>query len=77
MSPGTGTTLNKNNMSSNQEIVQIKPNPVFKTTTCKKIDITIINSEYDQEILQSQTADIPMAPRGIATQQIRGTRKTN
>ena len=26
------------------------------------------NSEYDQEIPQSQTADNPMAPRGRATQ---------
>ena len=34
------------------------------------------NSEYDQEIPQSQTADKPMAPRGGATQQSRDTRKT-
>ena len=32
------------------------------------IDYSKIVSEYDQEIPQSQTADIPMAPRGIATQ---------
>ena len=32
---------------------------------------------YDQEILQSQTADKPMAPQGRATQQLRDTRKTN
>ena len=37
----------------------------------------IINSEYDQEILQTQTADIPMVLRGKATQQLRDTRKTN
>ena len=36
-----------------------------------------IVSEYDQEIPQSQTADNPMAPRGIAAQQSRDTRKTN
>ena len=36
-----------------------------------------IVSEYDLEIPQSQTADKPMAPRGRATQQSRGTRKTN
>ena len=36
-----------------------------------------IESEYDQEIPQSQTVDNPMAPRGRATQQSRGTRKTN
>ena len=29
------------------------------------------NSEYDQDIPQSQTADKPMAPRGRATQQSR------
>ena len=33
-----------------------------------------IVSEYDQEIPQSQTADKPMAPRGIATQPSRDTR---
>ena len=31
-----------------------------------------IVSEYDQEIPQSQTADKPVAPRGRATQQLRG-----
>ena len=36
-----------------------------------------IVSEYDQEKLQSQTEDKPMAPRGRATQQSRATRKTN
>ena len=35
------------------------------------------NSEYDQEIPQSQTAEKHMAPRGRATQQSRDTRKTN
>ena len=35
------------------------------------------NSEYDQEIPQSQTADKPMVPRGKATQQSRETKKTN
>ena len=35
------------------------------------------NSEYDQEIPQSQTADKPMAPRKRATQHPRDTRKTN
>ena len=34
-------------------------------------------NEYDQEIPQSQTADIPMALGGRATQQSRDTRKTN
>ena len=36
-----------------------------------------IESEYHQEIPQSQTADNPMAPRGRATQPSRDTRKTN
>ena len=35
------------------------------------------NSEYDQEIPQSQTADNPMAPWGIAAQPSRDTGKTN
>ena len=35
------------------------------------------NSEYDQEIPQSQTADKPMAPREEATQQSLDTRKKN
>ena len=35
------------------------------------------NSEYDQEITQSQTEDKPMAPRGRATQPSQDTRKTN
>ena len=30
-------------------------------------DSTVKNSEYDQEIPQSQTPDNPMAPRGRAT----------
>ena len=36
-----------------------------------------INSEYDKEIPQSQTADNPVAPRGRAPQPSRDTRKTN
>ena len=35
------------------------------------------NSEYDQEIPQSQTADNPVAPRRRAAQPSRDTRKTN
>ena len=35
------------------------------------------NSEYDQEIPKSQTADNPMAKGGRATQPPRDTRKTN
>ena len=36
-----------------------------------------LDSKYDQEIPQSQTADNPMALQGRATQQSRDTRKTN
>ena len=35
------------------------------------------NSEYDQDIPQSQTADKPMTSCGIATQQSQDTRKPN
>ena len=35
------------------------------------------NSEYDQKIPQSQSADKPMAPHGRATRQSQDTRKTN
>ena len=35
------------------------------------------NSEYDQEIPQSQTADKPMAPRARATHPSRDTRQKN
>ena len=35
------------------------------------------NSEYDQEIPQSQTADNPVASRGRAAQPSQDTRKTN
>ena len=37
----------------------------------------IRNSEYDQEIPQSQPADKPNVPQGRATEQSRDTRKTN
>ena len=36
-----------------------------------------IVSEYDQDVPQSQTADKPMAPRGIATQQSLDTSMAN
>ena len=32
--PGTGTALNKDHMSSHQEVAQPKLNPVLKTYTC-------------------------------------------
>ena len=37
----------------------------------------IKNSEYDQEIPQSQIADKPVALQGRATQQSQDTRRTN
>ena len=40
-------------------------------------NIIRIVSEYDQEIPQSQTADNPVAPRGIAAQPSRDAGKTN
>ena len=41
------------------------------------IDGLKIVSEFDQEISQPQTADIPLAPRGRAAQPSQDTRKTN
>ena len=41
------------------------------------VELDLKNSEYDQEIPQPQTADNPMALRGIAAQPSRDTRKTN
>ena len=38
---------------------------------------TKIESGYDQEIAQSQTADKPMTTRGRASQQSQDSRKTN
>ena len=37
----------------------------------------LLNSEHDQEIPQSQTADNPKAPRGRAAQPSQDTMKTN
>ena len=48
---------------------------LFKTVLY--IQVLFKNSEYDQEIPQSQTADNPVAPRGRAAQPSRDTRKTN
>ena len=39
--------------------------------------VTLKNSEYDQELPKTQTADNPVAPRGRAPQPSRDTRKTN
>ena len=39
------------------------------------INLNVRNSEYVQEIPQSQTADKPVAPLDRATQQLRDTRR--
>ena len=49
----------------------------FSCLNTVKIILAKTVREYDQEIPQSQTADIPMAPRGRVTQPSRDTRKTN
>ena len=56
---------------TNNKIQAIFELQVFLLTDNKK------NSEYDQEIPQSQTIDNPMALRGRAAQPSRDTRKTN
>ena len=43
----------------------------------QKLVSVVENSEYDQEIPQTQTAEEPVASQGRATQQSRDTRKTN
>ena len=47
------------------------------TTLKNHFSVHFKNSEYDQEIPQSQTADNPMAPRGRAAQPSQDSRKTN
>ena len=47
---------------------------ILKLTFCG-MSASEKNSEYNQEIPQSQTADNPMAPRGRATQPSRDTMK--
>ena len=42
-----------------------------------RILLPMKNSEYDQEIPQSQTVDKPMAPGRTATQQSQDTMKIN
>ena len=53
-----------------QNNVSLKNSKIFYEKCIK-------NSEYDQEIPQSQTADNPVASRGRAAQPSRDTRKTN
>ena len=61
---------------------------LLSRTFCKYVTVFVVfptyaqllfiqNSEYDQEMPQSQTADKPMAPRGRATQLSQDTKKTN
>ena len=50
---------------------------IFSNLLVKTLNIcSFKNSEYDQEIPQSQTAENPVAPRGRAVQPSRDTRKT-
>ena len=62
-------------------VINVHPLYLSLICTCKKGARSLIhlnkNSEYDQEIPQSQTADSPVAPRGRAAQPSRDTRKTN
>ena len=57
--------------------------PLYLTNTFgglngnRLVSVATKNSEYVQEIPQSQTADNPMAPQGRATQPSLDTRKTN
>ena len=50
---------------------------LFNWTPMGLTSDSIIVSEYDQEIPQSQTADNPVAPRGRAAKPSRDTGKTN
>ena len=52
---------------------------LFSSGSCNMFqwDFYLQNSEYDQEIPQSQTADKPMTLQGRATRQSQDTRKTN
>ena len=47
------------------------------STNCTLLGVLKIESEYDQEIPQSQTADNPIAMRGRAAHPSQDTRKTN
>ena len=57
----------------------IDENPMLRWPYCspRPDNMGIKNSEYDQKIPQSQTADKPMASWGRATQQPQDTRKTS
>ena len=61
------------------QITSLYSNYIENTYICNlsNVRLPVKNSEYDQKIPQSQTADKPMAPRGRATQPSRDTRKTN
>ena len=51
---------------------------IINSTACSCLIISSkIESEYDQEVPQSQTADNPVAPRGRVAQTSRDTKKTN
>ena len=63
--------LNMISFTVKHKQVKGKMHEVFGLISTTKV------SWYDQEILHSQTADKPMAPRGRATQLSKDTRKTN
>ena len=63
---------NEDDLSDAGRKIEIKDNLVVEFNNKAS---QVKNSEYDQEIPQSQTADKPMAPRGRATQQSRDTRQ--
>ena len=77
--------LNINNVYFDNMVSQIYPSELqlnkanASDTEAAFLDLhlSIIVSEYDQEIPQSQTADNPVEPRGRAAQPSRDTRKTN
>ena len=62
---------------SQSQIEEVKEHKHLGITFCKTLTWTKIVGEYDQEILQLQTAGNPMAPRGRAAQPSPDTRKTN
>ena len=63
---------NEDDLSGAGRKIELKDNLVVEFNNKAS---QVKNSEYDQEIPQSQTADKPVAPRGRATQQSPDTRQ--
>ena len=78
MPSNESTPLNKGAVSAldNKCLKASSPEPLVQMEN-NFTELSLKNSEYDQEIPQSQTADNPVAPRGRAVQPSRDTRKTN